>query len=145
MYSFKELLDYLWPKRDVDGNRIDPEIVTDYRLAAVLLFERWNDGSNRMLRNIRGFPHEIQIRGATSCGGPVTIPVAKDVVESLLKERIVEGTPYWGGADENKLRLSILGRLRVVREFVSDASVRDFFAAGAGYNENREEWFYPEA
>ena len=131
--SFDDVRRRLHPDQDFIGPR---QCVSDHRLAAGLLFSR-NDNSRRILRNVPGRWPTIEVgwyRDFSGCVASVEVPVAKKVVEQLVAEGAVEGTPYWGYTDDTELQLSKRGKRRVIEEWLEGAGLLDVFAAGAALN-----------
>jgi hypothetical protein len=112
--------------------------VRDYRFAAGLLFERFNDHSWRILT---AYPNDwptIQVgwyRDFAGCIGSAKVQIEEAVLMCLLDEGLVEGIREFGSTNNWKLRLSNHGKRMVVGQwFVGDGVLTDLFTAGAAIN-----------
>ena len=102
--------------------------IDDHRLLAGLLFQRWNDQTQRSVRySITSFS-VIQIRTAGERTSSYhTLMVDSTCVVKLNKEQCLEGNLI----NRDRLRLSATGAQRVVDEwFASSAGILDHLAAG---------------
>ena len=106
-YTFADIEKILF--RDPD-DKSPREIVTDFRLAAGLLFHRYNDDTKRHIRIENGKPTVIITWSASFTAFPrADIPLDPKVVEELFRARAIEGTPEMGYTDMKKLRLTVHG------------------------------------
>ena len=128
-----------------------PWPISDYRIAAGLLFQTYNDRTTRELRTtllsrIRDnrSPHiEITWWGERGAYAYQEVLVAEDVVRKLYAENVLEGKKEFGYTDMSRLRLNDLGKRRVVTEWFSDGrTLNNILMAGATVHlgEGRISW-----
>jgi len=142
-FTFEAVWKYLHPNRHLVGPRPP---VSDYRFAAGLLFERFNDHSVRILKNTGYDWPFIEVswyRDFSGCVGYAKIFITKEVINHLQDEYLVEGTPQWGYTDNTELRLSDKGKRMVVSKwFIEEIEITDLLSAGATINpaESKVRW-----
>jgi hypothetical protein len=111
-----------------------PEPIADPRICAGLLFERWNDGSERNVNFRCGDWPVITIRTDRDFG-PSSFKffvARREAIQMLLDAGILRGTPHMGYTDMEALRLSKHGMKIVVTEwFTEGQAFTDIFCAGA--------------
>jgi hypothetical protein len=121
---------------------IGPKLpVESWRLAAALLFERYNDRSFRILKTNKEY-HVYQCpcieiswyADFSGCIGYVKILVSDEVVEKLIADSIVTNYSTRIYGDYNSLGLSSYGKKLVVTDIIKDQSFSDVFKAGAKYD-----------
>lgn len=141
--TFETVWKYLHPDRKFIGPRPP---VSDYRFAAGLLFKRFNDHSDRILKNKGYHCPFIEVswyRDFSGCVGYAKVFITKEVLDRLQDEYLVEGTPQWGYTDKTELRLSNKGKRFVVEEwFIEGCEITDLLLAGARINpgEGKVRW-----
>ena len=137
--SFKTVEKMLFPGSKSRKFVGPPAPITDPRLCAGLLFERWNDGTRRSISNRPGEWPAITL----DIHDEPRFYVRREVVKLLLEEGVLEGTPEWGYTDMERLRLSDQGKRIVVKEWFTDQSFFDKFCAGASQNIETGEVSWP--
>lgn len=132
--SFEDIENLLYG----DSQRYDfigpPAPISDPRMCAGLLFERWNDASTRSVSFRHGEWPIITIRTDRDFADSSYkhFPVRREAVQSLIDEGILCGTPHMGYTDMKELRLSKPGKKIVVMEwFTKGQAFTDVFCAGA--------------
>ncbi len=107
--------------------------IADYRIAAGLLVERWNDYTRRYIKARRPNP-TLEIEWFYKNGGhadDTTVPITQGAIDELLRQGLVSGTPQMGYTDMSRLIITDRGRRRVIQEFVKGGTVHDVLSSGA--------------
>lgn len=107
-----------------------PEPISDVRVALVLLFELYNDGTRRRLLTKDNFRnrHEIPLVRVETFyndgghAGDHDFPIAEAVLDELKREGCLHGTPHMGYTDKTELKLSDAGVELLAKRLESLAS-----------------------
>lgn len=131
--SVLELFSQFQSRREFVGPR---KPISDYRLAAGLLFPRWNDGTTRVLICRQNELPQIEIGWHSDFSLPSegVIPIMPEAVDKLIEERVIDETrrSYFSC---RRFVLNNTGKRLVVTEWFSGgADFYDYMSAGATYD-----------